>query len=134
MGRKHCGIRRNCSLRAIFPFPSVFKRLVSQGRQKVSLCGNGLILCHTIRTFKTLKQTFENIVGKGENARNQHFLLFPQCFQPYQTHKKKKQFSYFYLVVCKCFQFANAIISLSGEELTLYHTIPSFNDSQKEFF
>ena len=43
MGRKHCGKRRNCSSRAISPFPhSVFKRLVSQGRQKVSLCGNGL--------------------------------------------------------------------------------------------
>ena len=26
---------------AISPFPTVFKRLVSQGRQKVSLCGNG---------------------------------------------------------------------------------------------
>ena len=23
----------------------------------------------------------ENILGKGENAGNQHFLLFPQCFQ-----------------------------------------------------
>ena len=23
----------------------------------------------------------ENIVGKGESAGNQHFLLFPQCFQ-----------------------------------------------------
>ena len=23
----------------------------------------------------------ENIVGKGENAGNQHFLHFPQCFQ-----------------------------------------------------
>ena len=23
----------------------------------------------------------ENIVGKGENAGNQHFLLFPHCFQ-----------------------------------------------------
>ena len=43
MGRKHCGKRRNCSLPAISPFThSVFKRLVSQGRQKVSLCGNGL--------------------------------------------------------------------------------------------
>ena len=28
------------------------------------------------------KKTFENIVGKGENAGNQHFLLFPQCFLP----------------------------------------------------
>ena len=26
--------------------------------------------------------SFENIVGKGENAGNQHFLLFPQCFLP----------------------------------------------------
>ena len=41
---RHCGKRRNCSLRAISPCShSVFKRLVSQGRQKVSLCGNGLI-------------------------------------------------------------------------------------------
>ena len=23
----------------------------------------------------------KNIVGKGENTGNQHFLLFPQCFQ-----------------------------------------------------
>ena len=23
----------------------------------------------------------ENIVGKGENAGFQHFLIFPQCFQ-----------------------------------------------------
>ena len=26
---------------------------------------------------------FENIAGKGHNAGNQHFLLFPQCFQPF---------------------------------------------------
>ena len=25
--------------------------------------------------------------GKGENAGNQHFLLFPQCFQTYQRQK-----------------------------------------------
>ena len=24
--------------------------------------------------------TIENILGKGENAGDQHFLLFPQCF------------------------------------------------------
>ena len=40
--RKHCGKRRNCSLWAISPFPSVFKRFVSQELQKVSFCGNGL--------------------------------------------------------------------------------------------
>ena len=29
------------------------------------------------------QRAFENIVGKGENAGNQHFLLFPQCFLPF---------------------------------------------------
>ena len=24
--------------------------------------------------------SFENIMGKGENSGNQHFLLFPNCF------------------------------------------------------
>ena len=31
------------------------------------------------------KKTSENIVGKGENAGNQHFLLFSQCFIPFQN-------------------------------------------------
>ena len=30
--------------------------------------------------FFFLKKKKKNIVGKGENAGNQHFLLFPQCF------------------------------------------------------
>ena len=29
-----------------------------------------------------VNQSFENNVGKGENARNEQFLLFPQCFLP----------------------------------------------------
>ena len=30
------------------------------------------------------KKLFKIIVGKGENAGNQHFLLFPQCFLPFK--------------------------------------------------
>ena len=38
----------------------------------------------TIPSFLTVKQrTFENSVGKGENAGNQHFLHFQQCFLPF---------------------------------------------------
>ena len=63
---------------------SVFKRHVSQGRQKVSLCGNGLTCYHTIPTFKDplppIERTFESNAENGENDVNQHFLLFPQCF------------------------------------------------------
>ena len=45
---------------------------------------NDLIPYHTIPTFNDpeKKRAIENIVGKGENAGNQHFLLFPQCFLP----------------------------------------------------
>ena len=48
-----------------------------------------LILNQTVQSFdedeKFLKKmTFENIVKKGENAGNQHFLLFPQCFLFFQ--------------------------------------------------
>ena len=31
--------------------------------------------------LKFVLERAENIVGKGENASYQHFLLFPQCFQ-----------------------------------------------------
>ena len=31
--------------------------------------------------LKFVLERVENIVGKEENAGNQHFLLFPQCFQ-----------------------------------------------------
>ena len=38
-------------------------------------------LYHTIPTFNNpQRKALENIVEKGENAGNQHFLLFPQCF------------------------------------------------------
>ena len=31
------------------------------------------------------KKAFENIVGKGEHAGNQHVLLFPQSFLPFSN-------------------------------------------------
>ena len=46
----------------------------------------------TIELFPTQSQllmtlgkedAFENILGKRENADNQHFLLFPKCFLPF---------------------------------------------------
>ena len=115
MGRKHCEKRRNCSLRAISPSfsHSVFKWLVSKGRQKVSLCGNELTLYHTIPTFNDPEGDgfFDNIVGKAENAGNQHFLIFPQCFLPLRTLKsffffsRNLSFTSIQFVICNCFQF-----------------------------
>ena len=37
-------------------------------------------------------KSFENIVGKGEIARNEQFLLLPQCFLAFQrTHHNFNQ-------------------------------------------
>ena len=39
---ENCGNRRNCLHKQFLLFPQCFHRLLSQTRQKVSLCGNGL--------------------------------------------------------------------------------------------
>ena len=42
-----------------------------------------LTLYHTIPTFNDPEnEAFRKHCGKGENAGNQHFLFFPQCFLP----------------------------------------------------
>ena len=89
---------------------SVFKRLASQKRQKVSLCGNGLTLSQTSPGMCLQYKSFENTVGKGEVAHNEQFLLFPQCF----------------LLFWKTFSLEKFKICCLGKELTLYHTIQTF--------
>ena len=43
---------------------------------------------HTMTPLTCLeKKPFQSTVVKGENAGNQHFLLFPQCFLLYQRQK-----------------------------------------------
>ena len=44
----------------------------------------GLLFTTQSQLVTTLKKKpFENIVGNGENAGKQHFLLSPQCFLPF---------------------------------------------------
>ena len=40
----------------------------------------GSLTLYSIDTHFQQQTAFENIVGKEEIARNEHFLLFPQCF------------------------------------------------------
>ena len=64
---------------------------------------------------KKFTKRVENTVGKGEIAQYEQLLLFPQCFQKLvqQTHKTQ---------------------GLFGKGLTLYHTIPTFKDPEKDGF
>ena len=101
MGRKHYGKRRNSSFRAIAPFPSVFfLRTFTADKNKTEIVWErvrdpgALYYLFTKQQFfyQTKLKAFavimisvfdrtKNIVEKGENARCQHFLLFPTCFQ-----------------------------------------------------
>ena len=62
-------------------------------------------LLHNHGTLK--KKPFENIVRKRENAGNQHFLLFPQCFLSFQ-----KQISIIQSHWISCLQMLSNWISL----------------------
>ena len=87
MGKKYCGKKEKLLVTSNFSFyHSVFNRPVSQTRQKVSLCGNGLTLSQTtnFRLFQTgrfhrsnlkfdengrkFSKLVENNVGRGEIA------------------------------------------------------------------
>ena len=47
----------------------------------IGKCNTILTHSHTMTPFDALgNKPFENTVGKGEIARNEQFLLFPQCF------------------------------------------------------
>ena len=56
---------------------------------KYAVAKMAISLCDRVKNMvgKEEDASFENIVGKGENAGHQHFLLFPQCFLPNQKQK-----------------------------------------------
>ena len=68
------------------------------------------VINSTIPEFQQpCKKAFEDIVGKGENAGNQHFLLFSKCFLSYERR------------VSSCdlhvtFNLANTVDSQSGNK------------------
>ena len=96
MGRKHCGKRRNCSLRAISPFPTVvLKDFLLKTRKKTRAClGKGLSLASELvivpivskKNYRfsrvilwtivlTLQQAdFANNVARQDNECNVQFL------------------------------------------------------------
>ena len=64
-------------------------------------------LLHKFRLVMTLKKkAFENIVRKGENAGNQHFLLFPQCFLSFSKLISNFGIEH-YIYIPKIFPFYN---------------------------
>ena len=74
---------------SIFSFThNVFDSHLFEGHKNSELCGKEFQLFTTQSRLLTTprKKPAKIIVGKEENAGNQHFLLFPQCFLPFQKH------------------------------------------------
>ena len=59
-------------------FNSLLNNKISDLTKFKAFPDNKMILTEKL---KFMLERVENIVGKGENAGYQHFLLFPQCFQ-----------------------------------------------------
>ena len=83
MGRKHCGKRRNCSLRC-------FQKACLAGASKGVTVWEGVNSYHTTfyncKSSKLWKTTqfrcdFTHEIWLWWNADYKHFLIFPQCFQ-----------------------------------------------------
>ena len=97
-------------------YPTVVTTLCTSGYRILQFVE--LTLYQTIPTFKDpKKRPFENIVGKGENAGNQQFLLFTQCFRPIL-----KTNSVFKLNVFCCLQMLSIWASLK-----ICRLVKSFN-------
>ena len=82
-------IFNSCSTNTSITHPSVKFRKVSTGNNLTHLT-KVLKICRKHVKYdsnsKTIFEKIENILGKGENAKNQHFLIFPKCFLwPFST-------------------------------------------------
>ena len=82
MGRKHCGKRKNCSLRAFFLFPTVFsKGLFPRGVKRCHCIGMGLAKTpFSVDLKKTFiltlllmtKEALVDSVNQDQTAQNVH--------------------------------------------------------------
>ena len=115
MSRKHCGKRRNCSLQAISPFPSVFKRLVLQTRKNQGLFWKGITPHCTMPVFNSPRKEAYNIEVKRK------LLKKPPAFSPIRIYiptlsRKSATVKLFYIYGL----FLDKVnILLSGKELII---------------
>ena len=90
MGRKHCEKRRNCSLRAISPFPTVFsKGLFPRGVKRCHCVGMGWIWWK----WQKVLQTSRKHCGKVRNCLLQAISPFPTV-SSVSDSSKLKDFAY----------------------------------------
>ena len=102
---------------------SVFKRLVQQTRKNQGLFGKGL---NVYQKLKFALGRVENIMGHGENAGFQHFLLFPKGFFLSEVKSglgaKELMKKCRFLLVCTYEACSSGEVSISDRVYYLYTT------------
>ena len=73
-------LHQGCSLKVLLDW--AWQKVSSTKHQIDTTCKRYFSFCRLVTTLSWL---LRNIVGKGENAGNQHFLFLPKCFLPYQN-------------------------------------------------
>ena len=112
-----------------YMFPGFLTPVLTQ----LSFQSHWLLFSHAlaeVRGKKPRERKFASNVEKGENAGNQYFLLFPQCFLSFQN--QIKICILIHLVICRSFHFGqikNFVIWL-----TLSQTSPGFYVSALQVF
>ena len=123
MGRKHCGKRRNCSLQAISPFPTVFSKVILQTRKNQGLLGKGLNDSSCLNPFPNKPwflwiystSLLKTLWEKEKMLVTSIFSFSHSVF--YSIRKINHHFSNIQLVVCKCFQFGHVRNSVVWERV-----------------
>ena len=87
-------------------FKTAFRTIQTNEKKKRKYLTVSFTLSETSSCFymSAVQRSFENAVGKGEIARNEQFLLFPQCFLPrcrFYHHLREIK-----IVVCERFPFS----------------------------
>ena len=119
-GKKHVGKRRKCWLPAFSPFSLMFSKefffkviksqeLTPNQTTKFWTLYRVESICRQQIKMTILSDRVENISGKEENAGNLHDILSPQFSQSFLLKGHSKS-------------------GLCVKQLTLYHTIGTFND------
>ena len=133
-GRKHCGKRRNWSLRAISPFPTVFSSLVLQTRKNQGLFGKGLMqslwqkimvtILQTLMEISWLMQAFSDLQN---TSRSLNACIYHEISISVWKNRKKKliwwwKFTLSYNIFCNYSEF--------GPVLNFFHVAKREIDSQ----
>ena len=79
MGRKHCGKRRNCSVKAISPFPTVFSKDVSYRHVKTRPCLGKGKLCQMCFLFVPQLLTLYQITNFQSGPNSKHLQATNRC-------------------------------------------------------